>query len=164
MIRLIIDADAAIKLYRSGILAVVVGAFHCEIPEAVYNEVVTQGKRRLYQDAEAIESIIAGKVTIVATSGTIKSEMGLGAGESGILEVLQEKPELIVVSDDRRFLTVLLKMKAGFITPADALVLLAGRNIITGSEAGKALERLRPLIRSAAYYETRDYLEHRGEL
>jgi hypothetical protein len=164
VVRLIIDADAAIKLYRSGILAEVVKAFSCEMPEAVYNEVVTQGKRRLYQDAEEIEAIIAGKISIIATSGTLKPEMGLGAGESGILDVLREKPDLIVVSDDRRFLTVLSKMKASFITPADTLVLLARRNSITRSEAGKALEQLRPLIRSAAYYEARDYLEHRGEI
>jgi hypothetical protein len=160
----LIVPHATIKLYRSGILARVVSAFNCEMPGAVYDEVVTQGKHRLYQDAEAIEGVIAGAVPIIATSQIRKPETGLGAGELGILEILHKETNLIVGSDDRHFLNILTKLGAGFLTPADTLVLLAARNSITRSEAREALERLRPLIRVAAYYEAREYLEKGGEL
>ena len=161
--KLIIDADAMIKLYRSGVLKGVISEFSCKVPRAVYDEVVTQGKYRLYQDAEAIESIVSGNIEIVETPRPQRPETGLGCGELGILEVLQQEMDLIVVSDDRRFLNELTRLGAGFLTPADILVLLAARKMITKLEARKALERLRPLIRAAAYHEALEYLKQGDE-
>jgi hypothetical protein len=157
------DAYATIKLHRSGVLASVVKAFQCEMPRAVYEEVVTHGKRKLHQDAEAIEAIVAGAIKIIETSQVHKPELNLGAGELGVLEALHQEADLIVVSDDRRFLSVLMQQGAQFLTPVDILVLLARQDVITGTEAREALELLRPMVREAAYYEGREDLEHGGK-
>ena len=156
--RVLIDADATIKLHRSGVLARLVDAFHCVMPQSVYDEIVTQGKERMHQDAETIEATIAGAVTIVQTLEHQQPEMGLGDGELGILDALGKETDPIVVSDDRRFLTLLTMRGIPFLTPADVLVLLSRQNIITRAEAIEALEHLRPLIRIAAYHEAREDL------
>lgn len=133
------------------------------MPQAVYDEVVTRGKVRLHQDAGAIEAIIAGAVTIVPGQTRGQSETGLGIGELGILDLLDQETDPIVVSDDRRFLTVLSMRGIPFLTPTDILVLLAKRSVLSRTEAREALERLRPLIRVAAYYDAREDLERGGQ-
>lgn len=157
------DADATIKLNRSGVLGSLVRAFPCLMPQAVYEEVVTRGKSRLHRDADDIESIISGVVNVVPTQEREQPETGLGAGELGILDLLSEQTDAIVVSDDRRFLTVLLARGVPFLTPADVVVLLARRGIVSKANASAALERLRPLIRLAAYHEAREELEQGGK-
>ena len=49
-----------------------------------------------------------------------------------------------------------------FPTPADMLVVLAQQGVLTEAEAGAALERLRPAIRTA-YWDARQDLQSRGE-
>lgn len=144
-------------------MARLVGAFSCLMPQSVYEEVVTRGKERMHQDAEAIEATIAGVVTIVPNLKRQQPDMGLGSGELGVLNALEKETEPIVVSDDRRFLTLLAMLGTPFLTPADVLVLLYRRGVIVRAEAIEALERLRPLIRIAAYHEAREDLEHGGK-
>lgn len=157
------DADGLIKLHRAGVLDHVVRTFACTIPQAVFDEVVTKGKMRLHQDAEAIEGIIADTVTILSVQGRQQPEVGLGAGERGILGLVAQEQDAIIVSDDRRFLALLTTEGIEFLTPADMLVVLARRGILTRAEAREALERLRPAIRLAAYWDARQDLEFGGE-
>lgn len=156
---LLMDADGLIKLHRGGVLALVVRTFSCAVPQAAYEEVVTRGKARLYEDAGEIEAIISNAVTILPVQGRQQPELGLGAGELGILSFLVRERDCIVVSDDRRFLATLTTQGSEFLTPADMLVVLGRRGILTRAEAREALERLRPVIREAAYREARQDLE-----
>ena len=59
--RLLIDADGLIKLNRAGVLSQVTASFACLVPRAVFDEVVTEGKARHYEDATAIEAAGLGK-------------------------------------------------------------------------------------------------------
>ncbi|MDO8689797.1 MAG: hypothetical protein Q7R39_07260 [Dehalococcoidia bacterium] len=161
--RLLMDADGIIKLHRAGVLAHVIGTFPCTIPQAVYDEVVTRGKATLHQDAEEIETIISGVVSVLPAQRHQQPELSLGAGELAILSAIPQDEDSIVVSDDRRFLSILTTRGAEFLTPADMLVVLARRGVLTGTEAGEALERLRPVIRVAAYRDARKDLELGGE-
>jgi len=158
-VRLLIDADGLIKLHRAGVLSHALRTFACAIPQAVYDEVVVKGRARLHGDADAIGTTLAGTTTILPTeSHQDPSEAGLGAGELGILGLLSGDFDSIVVSDDRRFLSVLKAMGVRFLTPADVLTMLWRRGVLTTIEAREALERLRPLIRSAAYWESQQDL------
>ena len=159
---LLLDADGLIKLHRAGVLMHVVRAFACSVPLTVYEEVVTRGKARLHQDAEAIESVLADRVTVLAVERHENPEPGLGAGELGILSLLSQERGATVVSDDRRFLTALTREGAAFLTPADMIVVLVRRGILTRDEAREALDRLRPMIRVAAYWDARQDLEPGG--
>ena len=152
------DTDGIIKLHRAGILAQVVSTFRCAIPQAVFDEAVTKGKQRLHQDADEIEAIMSDRVTILPAQGERQPEPSLGAGELAILSLMTEDQDAIVVSDDRRFLTALTAQGVEFLTPADVLVVLAQRGVLTIDEARDALDRLRPAIRPAAYWEARQDL------
>lgn len=163
VVRVFLDADATIKLHRCGVLANLVGAFSCTMPQAVYDEVVTMGKARLHQDADSIERTIRGTVTVLPTVKRHEPALGLGAGELGILDLLAEETDPLVVSDDRRFLTLLTAQRIPFLTPADMLVLLARRGVLNKTEANEALRRLRPLIRSAAYQDASQDLNPGGK-
>ena len=160
---LLIDADGLIKLHRAGVLTVVVSVFSCVIPQTVHHEVVTVGKERLYQDAEAIEWILSDSVSILPVQVQEEPGLGLGAGELGLMSLLNSVRDAVVVSDDRRFLAELRARGVQFLTPAHVVVALARRGVLTGEEAREALDRLRPAIRSAAYWEARQDLEAEGE-
>lgn len=159
--RLLLDADGLIKLHRAGVLNLVAEAFTCTVPEAVFHEVVTRGKERLHQDAEEIERIIS-EVVEVARTEQEQAEPGLGAGEMAVLVLSVQGQDAIVVSDDRRFLSLLSARGLPFLTPADLLAVLANQKALTRAEAREALEQLRPMIRAAAYWEAREDLEHGG--
>ncbi len=159
--RLLLDADGLIKLHRAEVLDRMVKAFRCTVPEAVYHEVVTKGKERLHQDAEEIEYILGEGVEVVRTEQA-QGETGLGAGEMAVLTLAAQDQDAIIVSDDRRFLALLTARGLRFLTPADLLVVLARQGILAKGEAKKALERLRPMIRAAAFWEAREDLEHGG--
>ncbi len=159
---LVLDADGLIKLHKSGVLTHTVSAFRCTIPRAVYDEVVVRGKAKLHQDAEVIQRTLDGAVAIMSVEGRRRRDFGLGAGELAILEVLGQKREAIVVSDDRRFLALLTEQGTPFLTPSDIVVILARLGILKRVEAQEALERLKPAIRAAAYWEARQALESGG--
>ena len=86
----------------------------------------------------------------------------MGAGEIAVLTLAVQDQDAIIVSDDRRFLTLLTARGLRFLTPADLLVVLARQGILAKEEAKKALERLRPMIRASAFWEAREELEHGG--
>ena len=156
--RLLLDADGLIKLHRAGVVGTMVKAFRCTVPEAVYYEVVTRGKERLHQDAEEIEQVLAEHAEVVRTEQE-HGETGLGAGEMAVLTLAAQDQGAIVLSDDRRFLALLTARGLRFLTPADLLVVLARQRILTKGEAGKALERLRPVVQAAAFWEANEDLE-----
>lgn len=160
--RLLLDADGLIKLHRAGVLQQVVRFFACAVPMTVYDEVVTNGKARLHRDAEAIEGTLAGVIQILPVQVHPQPQSGLGAGELGILSLLSQEQESVVVSDDRRFLALLAIRGAPFLTPADVLVVLARRGILNRDAAREALDQLRPAIRLAAYWDARNDLESGG--
>jgi hypothetical protein len=126
--------------------------------EAVFDEVVTRGKARLHQDAEAIGAIINRSLELAPIRGPSEAALGLGSGESSILHLLSREQDVLVVSDDRRFLSVLAARSIPFLTPADMVLVLARRGVLTKAKAKDALERLRPLIRRSAYLEIQQKL------
>jgi hypothetical protein len=152
---LILDSDGLIKLNRAGVLEVVMKSFACLVPRAVYEEVVIVGSEHKYADAEAIGETLRDRARIPAHTETERAELGLGKGEAAILAQVGQFADAVVVSDDRRFLTVLSVEEIAFLTPADLLVLMAKRGYLTTDDAVRAVERLRPLIRTQAYFDAR---------
>jgi hypothetical protein len=149
---LILDTDALIKLFRAGVLEQVARAFNCIIPESVYQEAVIRGKARFYPDAEAIERIVMASVTVEPTSVMGIPELGIGAGETGVLALAnQQQEKFATVSDDHRFLAILASQGIEFLTPTALIISMARQGILTLREAREALIRLQPLVRKDAY-------------
>ncbi|MGH2458586.1 MAG: hypothetical protein ACRDIY_06930 [Chloroflexota bacterium] len=161
--RLLIDADGLIKVHRAGILGDVLRVFSCAVPGPVFHEVVTRGKAYLHQDAEEIEVLLAGSAEIVPVHARTLPESGLGSGELAVLDLVSRDRDSVVMSDDRRFLSALATEGIPFLTPTDVLVIMARRRDLAPDQARDALERLRPAIREAAYWEARQNLENGAE-
>lgn len=148
--RLVLDADALIKLNRIGVLALLLTTFPCTVPATVYREVVEVGSLHGYEDASAIAEMLEGRAEIVEVSAT-EAFRGLGVGDEGILEVVRTSPDSIVVGDDRILARALIASKIGVLSAAGAVVLLARESLLSLKAAERALEALRPGINLDTY-------------
>src|SRR3989344_748156 len=100
MKKLVFDADGVIKLTKSGVMNIIVENYQCAITKQVYEEAVTEGKKRLYQDALEIERLFqAEKIKVISIR--LKLDKTLGKGEAS---VYQDAEDSVIVSDDRKFL------------------------------------------------------------
>jgi hypothetical protein len=159
---LALDSDALIKLNRGGVLEQVARVYRCAIPEAVYHEVVTQGKARGYSDVDAIERVVQELMDVHPTGLGPRLEAGLGAGENAILALMHTSLDMVIVSDDARFLGWLKQHShRQAIIPADLVVVLAHQEHLTRDEAREALERMRPTIPQTIYHQAMQDLEAR---
>ena len=153
---LILDADGLIKLERAGLLAQVAQTFSCVIPDAVYNEAVTQGKARMYPDAEAIEEVVRQFISVNYQGQLHQYPMDdanvrLGTGEKAVLALYSQAQEGVIVSDDRSFLSLLSRHDIPFLVPAALIVIMVKQGKLSYEAAKVALNRLRPWIREAVY-------------
>lgn len=156
--QLLIDADALIKLNKAGILLKVVESFECVVPTAVYDEAVVVGRAFLHEDAEDIEHILEGTVTIVEPIGSTGLGVSLGRGETAVSQSKSQYPDALVVTDDRRFTSALRLTTDLVVSAAELLTLLARSRVLSLQEALEALERLRPSIRETIYKDIQSQL------
>ena len=161
---LILDADGLIKLERAGLLAQVAQAFSCVIPDVVYDEVVTQGKARMYPDAEAIEEVVRQFISVKSQgqphqNPLDEASLRLGAGEKAVLTLYSQEQEGVIVSDDRSFLSLLSRHNIPFLVPAALIVVMVRQGKLSYEAAKVALNRLRPWIREAVYHLATQDLE-----
>jgi hypothetical protein len=115
-----------------------------------------------HADADAIDEILADGFQII-TGGQMVSAPSLGEGEVSVLNILPQLEDAVIVSDDRRFLTMLVANGIRHLTPADVLVALTRERTLTESDALEALERMRSAIHPKVYQDARMKLEPRGE-
>jgi len=165
--KLVLDADGLIKLYKAGILKLVTQSRRCSIAQAVYKEAITQGKERMYEDAVGLEEVVrhtvAWKVAPASAQAKRILDMApsLGKGERETLQLFFMESADAIVSDDRNFLTVLEQYGVNYIVPAALIVILYREGRIVLNEAQEALERIRPLIRRGVYEQVKEDLERR---
>ena len=60
MVRILLDADASIKLTKIGIIETFVSGFEVILTSEVYDEHVTAGLNRNYPDAKRMEKLVLG--------------------------------------------------------------------------------------------------------
>lgn len=161
--RFVLDADAVIKLHRAAVLRDVIAHVTCVVPGAVFDEAVTKGKQRLFEDAEQIEKLLSTENVETVQVGATESAIQLGPGETEVLMFASMENDAVAVSDDRQFLSALTRHGIAFLTPAAVLVFLANRGILTHERALQALERMRPSIRAIAYQQAKNALQQGGD-
>ena len=151
MLKFVFDADAAIKLAKAGVLEKITMFAKCIMPKQV-NEEVLKGKEKMYEDAFIVEELVhKNKINVTTTNH--EQINGLGAGECSALALFGVFKADAIISDDRKFLSLLEMREIPFITPIDAVTLLALKHCITKQEAINALTRLRKLVRKENYQE-----------
>ncbi len=159
------DADGLIKLGKSGALGHLLEAAEVLVPEVVYGEAVTVGKREMHEDAYELEKALregGAKVLPQAEPGEppieeeraealLEGAPALGAGERAALRVLLAREADAVLTEDRVFANLLVREGLTALLPTAAIVLLARRGRMSGEEAAGALERVEGVVRRNAY-------------
>ena len=153
----VFDTDGLIKLARSGILSSV--PYQILISTSVYQEAVTAGKKRLYEDALVIEQLIGRGKILVKEVKNILNIPKLGAGETSALILYYKMKADAIVSDDRQFLTYLGEQNIPFLVPSEFLVLLALAKKIKNKDCLQALDTIKNMITVENYYSAKEALE-----
>ena len=162
--RLLLDTDALIKLHRAGVLERVAEAYACGIHEAVYREAVVAGRAHRYADAEIIDQVVQAHIEVhpAASAGDESREtrgLRLGQGEGGLLELYVRDEGDLIVSDDHRFLSVLLSRGVPVLLSSGLIARLARDGVISPEEAKVALDKVKPWISRGAHREATDEIE-----
>ena len=149
MYNIVVDSDALIKLAKSGLLQTIASRTHLLISEKVYEEVVTKGKEKMYDDAILVENLVSeGVIRKVKAKGE-----GPVSGEYSSLNIFRQTSAAAIVSDDQRFLSFLEAEGVPFIIPSHMIIRLVQRRKLSAQEAINGLKRIRALIRNDAYQE-----------
>ncbi len=149
MSSIVLDADALIKLTHAGILGNI--PHQCFISDAVFEETVTEGKKRLFDDAFEIERQVKnGNIDVIKVKRT-EDIPGLGKGELSSLALFKQIKADAIISDDRRFLTTLEMQDIPFITPTQVIVTLSKK--VGKKETVAALDRIKPFVTKESYQD-----------
>lgn len=107
MVKLILDADASIKLSKISLIVVLSNAFEIILTKEVYEEQVVVGLKKGYSDAKRVETLVKSKKIGVKEVESVYDDSKLGKGEKSVIDFCLSVGVELVVSDDEAFLKVL---------------------------------------------------------
>ena len=156
---IVADADGLIKLGKSGALPTLLSATRVLVPQAVWDEAIEEGKRRMYEDAYVLErELRASGAEVVADEHNEEAEAllagsatALGAGERAALGVFFVRSAEAVLTDDRAFLGLLAAAEPTVpaLVPAAAIVSLMEAGRLSTEDAREALGKLEGSVRKS---------------
>jgi len=123
------------------------------VPNAVYVEVVEEGKKRGFAEVGIIESKLAAGVLVRAHAKPLAQDV-LGAGEAEAL-ALAKKKKLVCLTDDRKAHVVGTALGVKVVSLAAFLVFLSRKKRIPTLALEKCLNTL---VENCYYLKTADYL------
>ncbi len=160
MYKLLLDSDALIKLTHSEVIFKLCDAFDCLITKEIEEETVTEGRKRFYSDALAIEKLLQKKLLKVKESKRKKEiNEDLGNGEKSILQLYYATRNCTIISDDSAFIKYLEKENIRFFVPSDLIILLKKLNKITQKDALHFLDKMQIFIKEDVYNEAKTELK-----
>lgn len=147
MYKLLLDSDALIKISKAEFLEKATQNFSVSITKEVYDEVITEGKKRFYQDAYSVEKFVNDKKIEVLKKSYKRKKLkqSFGAGETSIFQAYRKNS--LIITDDLSFTSYIKKEGMTSISSAHLLVILFKKNKISKGEAYYSLEKLKPYIR-----------------
>ncbi len=154
MAKFVLDSDALIKITKSNLLNIFTKEYTCLITQEVYNECVVKGKDRAYEDAFIIEEAIKNKQVKIKKVKVSKD----ATGELSSLELVK-KERGVIVSDDRKFISVLEEQEIRFLVPTDIINLLYQSKKIDKKTALKSLDKIKDIITEHDYKYTKENLK-----
>jgi len=162
MAKILLDADASIKLTKVGVIETFVSGFEVILTNEVYDEHVTAGLKRNYPDAKKMEKLVSdGKVVVaeVANDSPVYDNFRLGRGEKSVLNYFQVNGIDLIVSDDEAFLKILDQFGIPFTPVAGAILMCVIHELISKEKGLRYLESLKPMIKDEHMF----YIKHKIE-
>ena len=104
LVKLILDADASIKLSKISLIAELANAFEIILTKEVYEEQVVVGLKKDYPDASRVEALVKSERIRVKEVASIYDDSKLGKGEKSVIDYCLLIGADQVVSDDEAFL------------------------------------------------------------
>ena len=162
--RIVLDSDGLIKLAKAELLEVLITAWRCLVPRAVYAETVERGMRLAYPDAAQIHALLRSdlirpRARHPRATAILRGKSGLGPGECEALHLYFASGADALVTDDAAFLDVLTEADIPALPPALVILVLQEQGHLSARDALAGLERLRPFIRPEVYRAARTDLD-----
>jgi predicted nucleic acid-binding protein len=160
--QVIMDTDALIKIVKVSLKELIVSNVSIHIADGVREESVDEGKAKGYPDAILIEqNLQAGKINVVKTrenkgNEIVTKDLRLRGGEADSLKLFRQGKFDSIVSDDQKFLDLIDSLGIPFLTSSALLLYLYKKGIISGEDARKSMEKLRPMISNEEYFTAMD--------
>lgn len=158
MYKLLFDADAVIKLSYSGALPLVCKTFICLTTTVVKREVIDEGKKHLYPDAEVIEDLVKKGLLTIKESPSSNQVVNLDKGEASLVSLYPSVTKYIMVSDDKHFIQHLIEQRIPFFVPSHIIILLKKQGKITKSQALGHLDKMSAFISESQYKTAKQML------
>ncbi|CAD6491127.1 MAG: hypothetical protein CHKLHMKO_00078 [Candidatus Argoarchaeum ethanivorans] len=165
MMKILLDADASIKLTKISIIETLAAGFEVIITAEVYGEQVTAGLKRNHPDAKKMEKLVSdGKVTVVKSTekSSVYDSLVLGRGEKSVLNYYLANDVDLIISDDEAFLKILDNYAVPFTPVAGAILMCIMHGLISKEDGIKYLELLTPMIRDENMFYIKSKIEELG--
>lgn len=161
--RIMLDADASIKLTKIGLIEILASGFKIVITDIVYDEHVIAGLKKNYPDAIQMKRLVSeGKIEVVPVKNktSVYNVSYLGRGEISIIIYCLENDVEVIVSDDAAFLRIMKAMdKVPCIPVAGILTMGINKGLIDKDKGLKFLVSLRPMIKEEHYFYAKTKIE-----
>ena len=162
----VLDSDGLIKLVKSSIVEHLLRRFSCFISSEVYEEVVTKGEVRLYEDAFTVEALIEKNLLKVRRAeeserakAVLRGKEELGLGEKTTLHLFFSLKADAAISDDKAFLKVLKENNIPFIIPSEVIPRFVKTKVISKEEGLRSLNMLKSYINKENYLADKRVIE-----
>ncbi len=154
----VLDSDGLIKLVKSSIVEHLLRRFSCFISSEVYEEVVTKGEVRLYEDSFTVEALV--KKNMLKVRRAEESERAKAVlSEKTTLHLFFSLKADATISDDKAFLKVLKENNIPFIIPSEVIARFAETKAISREEGLRSLNMLKPYINKENYLAAKRVIE-----
>jgi predicted nucleic acid-binding protein len=159
VVKLILDADAAIKLSKIGLIWELANAFEIILTKEVYEEQVVVGLKKGYSDAKRVDILVKSKKIGVKEVESIYDDSKLGKGEKSMVDYCLSVGADLVVSDDEASLKVLDGLSIPYTPVAGSILMLVRHRRITKEEGIKYLSSLKDMIKDEHLFYVKSRLE-----
>ncbi len=163
MIRILLDADASIKLTKIGIIETFVFGFEVILTNDVYDEHVIAGLSRNYEDAKIMEKLVTERKVFVADiieKSSAFDKLTLGRGEKSVINYYMGNNNIdLIVSDDEAFLKVLDRFGMPFTPVAGVILMCVTHELISKEKGFRYLESLKPMIKDEHMFYIKSKIE-----
>lgn len=162
MIKIMLDADASIKLTKISIIETFATGFELFLTREVYEEHVVSDLKRNYEDAKKMEYLVSkGKITVtnVTEKSSVYENFKLGRGEKSVINNYRINNIDLIISDDEAFLKILDSHEVPFIPVAGTILMCVIKNLISKEKGLKYLEALKPMIKDEHMFYIKNKIE-----